>query len=135
MTFSDIAIAVTALLAMAGIGGVFGGSMVAWIVAAALFGGMGVVMIQTKMRAAVAVPVLVAGFVGAVVGSTVVGLMCRPGTCVAVANTAAVFTGIGGIVGVGLVVALTVRSFDEYKEAIAAGRQPPQPGCETDELS
>ena len=67
MTFSDIAIAVTALLAMAGIGGVFGGSMVAWIVAAALFGGMGLVMIQTKMRAAVAVPVLVAGFVGAVV--------------------------------------------------------------------
>ena len=46
---------------------------------------------------------------------------------------AAVVTGLGALVGVGLVVALVTRSFDEYHEAVAANRPPPEPGCETDE--
>ena len=81
------------------------------------------------------VPVLLGGFVGVLAGTATVQAMCLPGTCEAIANTAGVVTGIGGIVGVGLVVALTVRSFDEYRTAIAAGKPPPSVGCETDELS
>ncbi len=42
-------------------------------------------------------------------------------------------TGVGAVVGVGIVVALVSRSFDEYREAIDAGRPPPEPGCETDQ--
>jgi hypothetical protein len=135
VTPSDIAIVVAALLAAFGVGSVFGGSSVAWLIAFILFAGMAVVMVQTKMRAVVAVPVLLGGFVGVLAGTATVQAMCLPGTCEAIANTAGVVTGIGGIVGVGLVVALTVRSFDEYRAAIAAGKPPPTVGCETDERS
>jgi hypothetical protein len=135
VTSSDIAIAVAALLAAFGVGTVFGGSSMAWLIALVLFASMAVVMVQTKMRAVVAVPVLLGGFVGVLAGTATVQAMCLPGTCEAIANTAGIVTGIGGIVGVGLVVALTVRSFDEYRTAIAAGRPPPTVGCETDELS
>ena len=59
--------------------------------------------------------------------------LCLPSECPAAESGAAIITAIGAFIGVGLVVALATRSFDEHREAIAAGRPPPTPGCETGE--
>ncbi|MFQ5554948.1 MAG: hypothetical protein ACE5GC_06215 [Acidimicrobiia bacterium] len=73
--------------------------------------------------------------VGFVLGRGVVRVLCAPSGCPATEWTAGAATGVGALIGVGLVVALATRSFDEYREAVAANRPPPEPGCESDEGS
>ena len=61
------------------------------------------------------------------------GVLCEPEGCVAFEAGAAIITGIGALVGIGLVVALATRSFDEYSDAVDRGQKPPATGCSTDE--
>ncbi len=79
-----------------------------------------------------ALSVVLGGVIGLVLGRSIVRVLCRPTGCPAVEWTAAAATAAGAVVGIGLVVALATRSFDEYREAVAAQRPPPEPGCETD---
>ncbi|MDJ0497215.1 MAG: hypothetical protein QNJ89_05245 [Acidimicrobiia bacterium] len=71
------------------------------------------------VRPVVAVPVALGAGIGAYVGGTIVGVLCEPAGCPAFEAFGAITTGIGALVGVGLVVALTTRSFDEYRESVA----------------
>ena len=71
------------------------------------------------IRPVVAVPVAVGAGIGAYVGGTIVGVLCEPEGCPAFEAFGAITTGIGALVGVGLVVALATRSFDEYRESVA----------------
>jgi hypothetical protein len=57
------------------------------------------------------------------IGRSIAAALCRPGTCLGVEIVAAVLTGIGAFVGVGLIVALATRSFDEYRERPAGSRE------------
>lgn len=77
--------------------------------------------------------VVVGTIVGAFIGRNIVRVLCLPGSCPSLEIVAAVLGAVGAFVGVGLVVALVTRSFDEYYEAIEARRPPPEPGCETDD--
>ncbi len=112
-------------------GSLIGGT--AWVVAAAVVAGIaGVAAGAAGMRPLVALAIAVGTIGGALVGRGVVRALCLPGSCPGLEATAAVITGVGALIGVGLVVALVTRSFDEYHEAVAANRPPPTPGCETD---
>jgi hypothetical protein len=93
----------------------------------------GLVAARAGIRPLVALAVLAGTLGGALVGRGIVRALCLPGSCVGLEVTAAVATGIGALIGIGLVVALVTRSFDEYHEAIARRETPPEPGCETDE--
>lgn len=79
------------------------------------------------VRSAVAISVFAGTVVGAFLGRNIVRVLCLPGTCVPLEATAAVLLGLGALVGVGLVVALVTRSFDEYRETTGppAGEDPP----------
>lgn len=105
-------------------GMVIGGSM-------GLLAGLGAV--AAGMRPVVGVSLVAGAAGGATVGHGIAEALCRPGSCAGMATAAAVVTAIGAVIGVGLVVALVTRSFDEYRDAMAANRPPPEPGCETDE--
>jgi hypothetical protein len=72
-----------------------------------------------RVRPVVAIPVAVAAGIGAYVGSTIIGVLCEPEGCPAFEAFGAFTTGVGALVGVGLVVALATRSFDEYRESAA----------------
>jgi hypothetical protein len=85
------------------------------------------------VRPIVAIPVGIGAGIGAYVGGTIVGVICEPQGCAAYEASAGVITGIGALVGIGLVVALATRSFDEYHAAVAKGVDPPVTGCKTDE--
>jgi hypothetical protein len=81
-----------------------------------------------RVRPVVAIPVAVAAGIGAYVGGTIIGVLCEPEGCPAFEAFGAFTTGVGALVGVGLVVALATRSFDEYRESAArraANEQPP----------
>ena len=95
----------------------------------------GIAVVALKIRAVVALSVAFGTVIGALLGKSIVHALCLPGECRAAESGAAVVTAIGAFVGVGLVVALATRSFDEHREAIAAGRPPPTPGCETGDSS
>ncbi len=75
------------------------------------------------MRPMVTLVVAVATVAGIVAGHSVVAALCRPGSCVPLEITGAAITGVGALVGTGLVVALVARSFDEYRTA----NRPPDP--------
>lgn len=112
-------------------GALIGGA--AWIAAGAVSSAVaGLLAGLAGMRPFVATSVLVGTFGGILVGRGVVRALCLPGSCVGLEVTAAVISGLGALVGVGLVVALVTRSFDEYNEAIASRRPPPAPGCEAE---
>ncbi len=114
-------------------GGVAVGGVAGAAIGAAAGLAFGVFAAASDMRSIVALAVALGGAVGFVLGRSIVHVLCSPSGCPAVEWTAAAATGIGSVVGVGLVVALATRSFDEYREAVAARRPPPTPGCETDE--
>lgn len=93
----------------------------------------GIAIGATGMRPLVAVSVATGTVIGFIVGRSIVSVLCAPEGCATVEWVAGVATGAGALVGVGLVVALATRSFEEYHEAVAAHRPPPEPGCEADE--
>ena len=84
------------------------------------------------VRLVVSLSVVVGTVAGAFIGRNIVRTLCLPGACPALEITAAVLTGIGAFIGIGLVVALVTRSFDEYHEAVARDRPPPRTGCGPD---
>lgn len=105
-----------------------------WIIVGAVAGlALGIAVVALKIRAVVALSVAFGTVIGGLLGKSIVHALCLPSTCPAAESGAAVVTAIGAFVGVGLVVALATRSFDEHREAVAAGRPPPTPGCETGE--
>jgi len=92
---------------------------------------LGIVVARAGVRWLVAFPVVVGTVAGAVLGWAVTHAFCRPDGCPVGESIAATLTGVGSFIGVGLVVALATRSFDEYRETAAA--QYPDPGAEPPE--
>jgi hypothetical protein len=88
---------------------------------------------RANVRPAVATTVFVGTAAGVLIGSSIVQTICLPDTCVGLEITGGVLVGFASMVGVGMVAALVTRSFDEYNESIAAGKEPPTVGCETRE--
>jgi len=117
----------------AGLGWLIGSSP-AWTTVGTIMGlGTAAMILVYRVRPFVAIPVSIGAGIGAYVGGTIVGVLCEPQGCVAFEATAATVTGLGALVGIGLVVALATRSFDEYREAVEQGRKPPTTGCNTGE--
>lgn len=112
------------------IAGLIGGAVgwfidqsVAWLLVGAVTGSGTAAMVNLAgVRTVVALPVGVGAGVGAYLGGTIVGVLCEPAGCPVVEAGTALVTGIGALIGIGLVVALATRSFDEYREGVA-GRQ------------
>lgn len=84
--------------------------------------GMGVLMSRYGVRPTIGPAVAGGGLVGAWIGREIVRALCLPGSCTPVEVAGSVFTALGSMVGIGLVVALVVRSFDEYREGGGPGR-------------
>lgn len=88
-----------------------------WTVLSLAIGvGFGLLMALAGVRPAIGPTIAAGGIVGAWIGREIVRALCLPGSCTGVEVAGAVFTGFGSILGIGLVVALVVRSFDEYRE-------------------
>ena len=110
------------------------GSTATWLVVGAVIGlAVAVMIVVLEMRILVALPVGAGTGVGAYLGATVVGAVCQPAGCPAFETAAAVTTGIGALVGVGLVVALVARSFDEYRDSQRRGAPPATSSCNADD--
>ena len=126
-------ITVGALAAVAGVIGAIssgpGGAFIGAVVGAVT----GYAIAFSGVRPMVAVSVAIGTVIGVVLGRSIVRVLCAPSGCPTVEWVTGVATGIGAFVGIGLVVALATRSFDEYNEALAAQRPPPEPGCEAEE--
>ncbi|MCZ7532929.1 MAG: hypothetical protein M5U23_05930 [Acidimicrobiia bacterium] len=88
---------------------------------------------KARVRPMVATTTFVGAAAGALIGSSIVETICLPDSCVGLEIGAALVVGIASLIGVGLVAALVTRSFDEYEESVAAGKEPPTPGCELPE--
>ena len=120
-----------AAVAASGALGALGGGAVGGTTAVAIGAGIGVLLggvtAAAGVRPVVVTSVATGAAVGFVLGRGIVRLLCAPAGCPAVEWTAAVVTSIGAFVGVGLVVALAVRSFEEYRQASDA-RRPPREG-------
>ena len=109
------------------------GSSVAWAVIGVVVAlGVVVMVVEFDVRPMVAVPVGAGAGLGAYLGGTIVGVLCEPQGCPGFEATAAFTTGVGALVGIGLVVALATRSYDEYREAQERGTPPPTSSCSTD---
>jgi hypothetical protein len=74
------------------------------------------------VRLSVAAPVVIGTLAGGLLGRSIVRALCLPGSCHSAEVVAALLTGAGSLVGVGLVVALVTRSFDEYRESNRGGK-------------
>lgn len=98
-------------------------------IGAALGGVMGAIAERASVRRMVALPVIAGTATGVFVGASIASVLCRPATCTWLEVGAGIITGIGALIGVGMIAALTARSFDEYREAVAAKRPPPTTGC------
>ncbi len=125
------------LLGAAVVGGALGWlaeSTLTWVTIGAIVGlGTAVMTVVYAVRPLVAVPVGVGAGIGAYLGGTIVGVLCEPAGCPAFEAVAATTTGVGALVGIGLVVALATRSFDEYQESQQRGVAPPTSSCSPDE--
>jgi len=86
----------------------------------ALGAAAGWLMARTGVRRAVGPAIAVGGIVGAWIGREIVRALCLPASCPGVEVAGATLAGIGSLLGIGLVVALVVRSFEEFAE----GRHP-----------
>ena len=110
------------------------GQSVPWTAVGGVAGaGIAVMILLIGVRPIVAFPVGIGAGIGAYVGGTIVGVICKPQGCPAFEASAAVITGLGALVGIGLVVALATRSFDEYHAAVAKGVDPPVTACRPDD--
>ena len=81
----------------------------------------------------VAVPALLAGIAGGIVGFIVTDASCAPGNCRVVASITAAIVGLGIAVGVGVVAVLALKSIDEHRVhrermvlTMLEGEQPPE---------
>ncbi len=119
----DAVVAVLVVVVAAGGGALMGSSM-----GAVLGGGAGLVTAVAAgvagMRPLVTLVVAVATVAGIVAGHSVVEAPCRPGSCVPLEITGAAISGVGALVGTGLVVALVARSFDEYRDGSPPRERP-----------
>ena len=126
-----------AAVAASGALGALGGGAVGDTTAMAIGGGIGVLLggatAAAGVRPVVVTSVATGAAIGFVLGRGIVRLLCAPAGCPAVEWTAAVVTSIGAFIGVGLVVALAVRSFEEYREGSDARRPPPEDGGDPDD--
>lgn len=108
------------ILLMAAVGLLFGLLFFpnpAWVVLGLAIGlGLGLLMARYRVRPTIGPAVAGGGLVGAWIGREIVRALCQPGSCTTVEVAGSLFTAIGSMVGIGLVVALVVRSFDEYRE-------------------
>ena len=98
-------------------------------IGAATGGAMGLLADRANVRPVVAISVIGGTVTGAFVGAAIAALLCQPSSCLGVEIAAGVITGVGAFFGVGMIAALTARSFDEYRAAVAANRPPPTTGC------
>lgn len=132
--FSESRVLPVALATVAGASiGRLVGQDTAWTIVGAVIGlGTVTMIVIVGVRPIVAIPVAVGAGIGAYVGGTIVGVLCEPTGCAAFEAGAATVTGVGALVGIGLVVALATRSFDEYNEAIERDQIPPTTGCGAD---
>ena len=112
---ADVLFTAAVLAAGTGTGAVVGDTTGA-IIGGGLGGLIGVAVARFKVRIAVAVPVVIGAMAGGLLGKSIVHTLCLPETCRAAETTAAVLTSAGSLVGVGLVVALVTKSFDEFRE-------------------
>lgn len=128
---SDLAAAVVCTI-FGGITGWMLGSTILAVLMAAGGAVVAIVAARANVRPAITMTVFVGAMSGALVGASIVETICLPGTCVPLEMTAAGVSGIAAFIGVGLVAALVTRSFDEYNEHVAAGQEPPSPGCEAE---
>lgn len=116
------------------------GALTGWMLGStilAVLGGtggaaVGILAARANVRPAITMTVFVGAMAGALVGASIVETICLPESCVPLEMTAAGISAIAAFIGVGLVAALVTRSFDEYNEHVAAGREPPGPGCESE---
>jgi hypothetical protein len=106
----------TAALIVAGVAGGLLIGPVAAVLLGVLGAGIGFVVVRAGIRWVVAIPVVLGTAAGAVLGWAITHAVCRPEGCPVAEASAAVATAVGAFVGVGLVVALVIRSFDEYRE-------------------
>lgn len=111
---------IPALLA-AIVGGVFGGWIVHPSAGGVILGlvlGMAAAaaMARFDVRPMVALPVLTGTLAGGFIGRMIVRLLCLPTSCDGLEIVGAVITGVGALFGVGLVVVLVTRSFEEHQE-------------------
>ena len=128
MRAADAAVVLVGAVAFAWYGSSVAGStgaIVAGVIGAALAYGT----VKAAVRPGVAASVLVGTAIGALIGSAIVRVLCLPGTCATLEVASGIVTGIGAFVGVGLVVALVARSFDEYHEARAKNLPTKITGC------
>lgn len=132
MRLTDVVSAI-ALFASGLVAGILLGGAVSIVTGVLVGAGLAVAAIVLRIRPLVAISVAIGGLAGLFVGMSVIRVLCLPDTCEGLETFGGVVTAAGAIVGVGVVVALATRSFDEYHEAVSAGRPPPEPGCETDE--
>lgn len=95
------------------------GGLTGAVVGAAIGVLVGIAVAVLAVRMLVAVPVTVGTIAGGILGSGIVRALCLPGTCRGAEAAAAFLAGLGSLVGVGLVVALVTRSFDEFRESRA----------------
>jgi hypothetical protein len=110
------------------------GQSVPWCAVGGVVGaGIAAMILLVGVRPIVAVPVGIGAGIGAYVGGTIVGVICEPQGCPAFQATAGIITGIGALVGIGLVVALATRSFDEYHAAVAKRVDPPVTACKAED--
>jgi len=78
--------------------------------------GCGWLMARAGVRRAIGPAIVAGGVVGVWIGREIIRALCLPGSCTTVEVAGAAITGVGSMVGIGLVAALVVRSFDEYWE-------------------
>lgn len=104
-------------------GGAGGGWLVSpsagGLISGLILGALAAVAIaRFDVRPLVAIPVLAGTLAGAFIGRMIVRLLCAPSSCEELELAASVLTGIGALVGVGLVVVLVTRSFEEHQQRL-----------------
>jgi hypothetical protein len=77
--------------------------------------GLGFLMARAGVRPAIGPTIAGGAVVGGWIGREIVRALCLPGSCTTVEVFGGVGTGIGAMFGIGLVTALVVRSFEEYR--------------------
>lgn len=112
----------------AGTGWLVESSPVAVAVGAAAGLATAVAISLLRIRPLVAIPAVIGTVAGALIGRSVVHILCLPAGCPSAENVAAVLTGVGAFVGVAIVVGLASRSIEEYRESVARHTPPPITG-------
>ena len=111
------------------VAGMIPGLLLAGPIGATVGAVMGVVAERAGVRTVVALAVTTGTATGVFIGASIASVLCYPSTCLWIEIIAGFVTGIGALIGVGMIAALTTRSFDEYQAAVAANRPPPTTGC------